>query len=120
MIHVGMGRKSVPFPILTLALSIVGLVMCVIGVADDHTSILMPGLVMVGAPGVAASGIRSTPVGHNPIPPRRDLPPPDRESFHLGRAREVLGGGWLSEHLEPRGPAARPDPPPDPSIRSTR
>lgn len=56
-------------------------------------------------------------MGHNPIPPRRA---PDRESFHLGRARaayidgsislerfdvlmrHVLDGGYLSQNLEPR------------------
>lgn len=56
-------------------------------------------------------------MGHNPIPPAR---PPDRESFHLGRARaayiagditierfeelaaHVLAGGYLSRELEPR------------------
>lgn len=74
-------------------------------------------------------------MGHTPIPrvPRPSRPP-DRESFHLGRARDayvhgeitlerfealaahVLAGGHLSQALEPRGGDG---PPVDAGNRST-
>lgn len=74
-------------------------------------------------------------MGHTPPP--RVMPAPDRESFHLGRAKaayvageidldrlehlveHVLAGGHLSQALEPRDGPGR-TPPTDPSNRSTR
>jgi len=92
---------------------------------------LQYGMAVLGLGVVAAAGyfrmqvvhvweeLAEAQVGHNPIPPYRPVVV-DRETFHLGRAREayargaislerfealadhVLAGGYLSHRLEPR------------------